>query len=95
MDGLYDKIGFTTPLKMRPSEYFKRQCWIVVDPDERTAPYTINFVGADRFRWGSDYPHTEGEAGALDELMENIASLPEDTQARVLGDNAAELYGLS
>ena len=95
MDGFYDKIGFTTPLKMRPSEYFKRQCWIVVDPDERTAAYTINFVGADRFMWGSDYPHTEGEAGALDELMENIASLPEDTQARVLGENAAELYGLN
>lgn len=95
MDGFFDKIGFTTPLKMRPSEYFKRQCWIVVDPDERTAPYTINFVGADRFMWGSDYPHTEGEAGALDELKENLESLPEDVQDRVLGANAAELYGLS
>ena len=95
MDGFFDKIGFTTPLKMRPSEYFKRQCWIVVDPDETTAPYTINFVGADRFMWGSDYPHTEGEAGALDELKENLESLPEDVQARVLGGNAAELYGLS
>ncbi len=95
MDGFFDKIGFTTPLKMRPSEYFKRQCWIVVDPDETTAPYTINFVGADRFMWGSDYPHTEGEAGALDELKENLESLPEDVQGRVLGGNAAELYGLS
>ena len=95
MDGLFDKVGFTTPLTLRPSEYFKRQCWIVVDPDETTAAYTINFVGADRFLWGSDYPHTEGEAGALDELKENLESLPQDTQARVLGDNAAELYRLA
>ena len=95
MDGFFDKIGFTTPLKMRPSEYFKRQCWIVVDPDERTATYTINFVGADRFMWGSDYPHTEGEAGALDELRENLEPLPEGVQARVLGGNAVDLYGLS
>ena len=40
---------------------------------------------ADRFMWGSDYPHTEGEAGALDELMENIASLPEDNPGPCLG----------
>ena len=89
------RLDSPRPSRCAPSEYFKRQCWIVVDPDETTAPYTINFVGADRFMWGSDYPHTEGEAGALDELKENLESLSEDVQARVLGGNAAELYGLS
>ena len=95
MDHLFDKLHFTTPLKLRPSEYFERQCWIVIDPDEKTAPATLGFVSHDRFLWGSDYPHTEGEAGALDELKENIASLSEETRNKILGANAVQLYNLN
>ena len=95
MDHLYDKVGFTTPLKMRPSEYFQRQCWIVIDPDESTAATTVGYIGQDRFLWGSDYPHTEGETGALGELKENISPLSEEAQNKILGGNAIDLYGLS
>lgn len=95
MDSLFDKVGFTTPLKMRPSEYFQRQCWIVLDPDELTAAFTVAFIGADRFLWGSDYPHTEGDMGALQELKENLISIPENDQNLVLGENAIALYGLT
>ncbi len=95
MDHLFDKLSFGVPLKLRPSEYFERQCWILVDPDEKTVGATLSFVGHDRFMWGSDYPHTEGEAGALDELKENIAPLSGETQNKILGETAIELYGLS
>ncbi len=94
MDSLFNKVGFTTPMKMRPSEYFRRQCWIVLDPDESTAAHTVEFVGQDRFLWGSDYPHTEGDVGALRELKENIRSLSDEAKDRILGANAIELYGL-
>ena len=94
MDHLFDKLSFEVPLKLRPSEYFERQCWILVDPDEKTVAATLSLVGHDRFIWGSDYPHTEGEAGALEELKENMAPLPGETQRKILGETAVELYGL-
>ena len=95
MDGLYDKLSYDMTLKLRPSEYFQRQCWIVIDPDERTVPATLGFVAPDRFMWGSDYPHTEGEAGALEELKENITTLPDETRRKILGENAVHLYKLN
>ena len=94
MDHLFDKLGFGLAIKLRPSEYFRRQCWIVVDPDEATLGSTVSFVGHDRFMWGSDYPHTEGEAGALEELRENLVPLSGESRDKILGENAEKLYGL-
>ena len=31
-------------LKMLPSEYFRRQCWISFDPDETMLGFTVNGV---------------------------------------------------
>jgi hypothetical protein len=31
--------------KMAPSEYFKRQCVISVEPDEVTVTHVINYIG--------------------------------------------------
>ena len=37
MDATYDSpLGRSVPLKERPSAYFKRQCWVSADPDERS-----------------------------------------------------------
>ena len=79
---------------MRPSEYFQRPCWIVLEPDELMAAFTVEFVGAGRFLWGSDNPHTEKDMGALQELKENLGSLSENDRNLVLGQNAISLYGL-
>ena len=43
-----------TPLSMPPSEYFQRQCWISVEPDEHTTKAMVELVGEDRFIWASD-----------------------------------------
>jgi len=50
-------LGGRAPLKLRPSDYFRRQVWISGDPDERTLPAMMQTYGADRFFWASDYPH--------------------------------------
>jgi predicted TIM-barrel fold metal-dependent hydrolase len=83
-------------MKLTPSEYFARQCWISFEIDEATLPALAPFVGADRIVWGSDYPHADSTfPGALRELRETIASLPVTTRDRILGLNATELYGLT
>jgi predicted TIM-barrel fold metal-dependent hydrolase len=52
-------------------------------------------VGPDRIVWGSDYPHADSTfPGAVDELRATIAPLSTEIQGRILGANAAALYGL-
>ena len=52
MDAAYDSpLGRSVPLKDKPSDYFRRQCWISGDPDERSLAGVIPYVGEDRFFW--------------------------------------------
>lgn len=84
-------------LTMRPSEYFRRQCWISFDADESTLALHANsaLCGADRIIWASDYPHPDAKfPGVTDELRESIEPLTEEQQRRIAGENAAELYRL-
>ena len=94
MDEKFEIAGFTTGCKRPPSEYFKEQCWISLDPDEHFAPAVISHVGADRFIWASDYPHADGVPDPVNELRKTLEALPEDDQRKVLGENAVGLYGL-
>ena len=87
--------GFCPDMALRPSEYFARQCAISFEVDERTLPALAPFVGAERIVWGSDYPHHDATfPGAVDALRDTLAPCPTATQAKVLGLNARELYGL-
>jgi predicted TIM-barrel fold metal-dependent hydrolase len=87
--------GYAPKMKLLPSEYFARQCWVSFEIDEATLPALAPFVGVDRIVWGSDYPHADSTfPGALDELRATIASLPSESRQRILSKNAATLYAL-
>ena len=94
MDSVFDFIGFTTPMKMMPSEYFKRQCWVSVEPDETSIPVVAAAIGADRLVWSSDYPHVEARPEALDDTMHILGGMDEADQRMILGENARKLYGI-
>ncbi len=94
MDETYRHMGFSTPLDEQPSEYFKRQCIITMDPDEALGPATVRHVGAQCFMWDSDYPHSDGHMNAVAEIREAVAELPQADQRMILGDNAAKAYHL-
>jgi len=98
LDHHYEIFRWEVPqLKMKPSEYFKRQCWISFDPDESTLRLTAEspLVGADRIIWASDYPHPDAKIpGVVDELREQMVGLPQSAQDRIFGLNAVDLYGL-
>ena len=84
-------------LKLEPSEYFQRQCWISFDPDESALAFSANspLCGADRIVWASDYPHADAVfPGVTAELEESISTLDVDQQAAIAGGNAAALYAL-
>jgi predicted TIM-barrel fold metal-dependent hydrolase len=98
LDHHYEIFRWDVPwMKMKPSEYFRRQCWISFDPDESTLPFTARspLVGANRIIWASDYPHPDAKLpGVVEELRETIEELTPSEQNRILGLNSAELYGL-
>jgi len=87
-------LGRTTRMKEPPSHYFKRQCWISADPDEKAVSRIIDFVGADRFFWASDFPHPDHDDDYLDELAELLEPLPQDSRQAILWRNVSECYGL-
>jgi uncharacterized protein len=95
LDAKHKFLGWKTDMKHKPSEYFRRQCWISADPDETTLPAMMEHCGADRFLWASDFPHFDASPEPVKEVKETIASMPADIQQRILGDNAADAYQLA
>lgn len=70
-------------LTEKPSYYFKRQCFISADPDERTIAGLMPHIGEDKFFWASDYPHPD-----------MVAPMTESGRRGTLGQNVARAYKL-
>ena len=94
MDAVYGHtvIGDRVPLQNPPSHYFKTQCWISSDPDERMIPALAERYGVERFMWASDFPHADHTPEYIDDLDELIGLFPEQQRRRFAGDNCRELF---
>ena len=95
LDHKYENAGFRTPLKLKPSEYFYRQCLISAEPDESMTAQVVERLGADYFVWASDYPHLDASFEVLRDLRSHIGSLGAEAQRKILGENAVRFYGLT
>jgi predicted TIM-barrel fold metal-dependent hydrolase len=95
MDGyISSRFGRTVRLAEKPSDYFRRQCWISCDPDERTIPALMELYGADRFFWASDFPHPDHTGDYIAQVTELASRVPEPGRGGLLGRNVLEAYGL-
>ena len=82
-------------LDLPPSEYFKRQGFATFG-DDLAGLLTREITGVDCLLWGSDYPHDEGTFPHSREVIERIfKDVPEDEKRKIVGENAAKLYGFS
>jgi predicted TIM-barrel fold metal-dependent hydrolase len=92
------KFSWDVPwLKMLPSEYFRRQCWISFDPDESMLAFTAQspLCGADRIIWASDYPHPDAKfPGVTQELEEALVGLTYEQKRAITSESALALYGI-
>ncbi|WP_119419171.1 amidohydrolase family protein [Desertibaculum subflavum] len=81
-------------LKMRPSEYWRRQCYATYQTD----PIGIKLLqdlGEDNVMWGSDFPHPDGIWPDSREFIDReLGHLPATTRRKVICDTAAKLYRL-
>ena len=82
-------------LNMKPSEYFHRQGYATFG-DDQVGLMTRHVIGVENLMWGSDYPHDEGTFPHSREVIERtFEGIPEDEKRKIVGENAAKLYGFS
>ena len=82
------------PLEEMPTTYFRRQCFLGIEPDERFLPHLIDFGLEDTLLYGSDFPHVDaifpGSVAALAERSD----ISDTAKRKALRDNALRLYGV-
>ena len=82
-------------LKMRPSEYWRRQCKATFQYD-RIGAKLVDDIGVETLMWGSDYPHPDGVwPDSSKYIDEQFGHLPAAVVRKITCDNAARFYGLA
>ncbi|HUN52538.1 MAG TPA: amidohydrolase family protein [Candidatus Sulfotelmatobacter sp.] len=81
-------------LKMKPSDYWRRQCKATFQFD-RIGTKLVDDMGVESLMWGSDYPHGDGvwpESSKY--IAEQFKELPAEQTHKITCENAAKFYGL-
>ena len=79
-------------LKMEPSDYFRRQCYLSVECDEEPAEIVSRYGLEDNVVFSTDYPHADSKyPQSVDRFLE--MPLSDDVRRKFLWDNCARLYG--
>ncbi|HET6810206.1 MAG TPA: amidohydrolase family protein [Acidimicrobiales bacterium] len=87
------RYGEGEKLNKLASEYFAQNVWMGVSQPGPADAEMRNFLGADRFMWGSDYPHDEGtHPYTREHLRQVFAGVEPGDLQRVLAENCAKLY---
>lgn len=81
-----------TRLPKKPSEYFRRQCWISFEPSEDSLKVLADHIGPERIMWATDYPHTDGFPGAVARIRS--IGMPPETERRVLAEGSIRFYNM-
>jgi predicted TIM-barrel fold metal-dependent hydrolase len=93
LDYQYDENG-VDDLKLRPSEYFRRQIygsyWFEEDPR-----HAVEKLGEDNLMFETDFPHaTCLYPGVREKIAASVGGLEPRVQRKLLFENAARVYQL-
>ena len=96
MDEMWDTFGPDAghSLALRPSDYFRRQCYAVADADEDLARYVVDYGLEDNILFSTDYPHHDSPWPEGVNTFLELPGLSDETRRKILWDNGASLYGL-
>ena len=92
-----EKRGDMVPaMTSDPRDYIERgQCLFAFECEEPLLETYVEHLGADSLVFSSDYPHWDCDyPGTVEAARATAAPLGDDVVGRVLGGNAARLYGL-
>jgi predicted TIM-barrel fold metal-dependent hydrolase len=77
-----------------PSEYFRRQCWIAMEPSETMLEHVVEEIGPSRVVFGTDFPHLDHGPGIVDEVMARRAVLGDEALRAILWHSPSQLMGI-
>jgi predicted TIM-barrel fold metal-dependent hydrolase len=80
-------------LRMKPSDYFRRQCWISFEPVEGTIAAAAQYLGPRKLLWATDYPHPDGFFPGAPRMIAD--KLPDSIRRDVMAQGAIDLYKLN
>ena len=97
LDEHYEKLANLVPrLNRLPSDWARSPNMIFsCDPDEKTLPSVLQYLGSDHVMYASDYPHWDAKTPDSVKLVATRNDLTEEQKRRVLSDNAARIYHLA
>src|SRR6516162_805941 len=85
---------FRDLMKLKPSEYWRRQCRATFQFD-RIGAKLVEDIGVETLMWGSDYPHPDGVWPESSKYIdEQFAGLSPDVVHKITCENAGKFYGL-
>lgn len=82
-------------IRMKPSDYFRRQCFVTVEPDEPYLADVIKHLGPDSLLFGSDFPHLDHTEDSVERVVALRAQMPESVLRKLLAENPARFCGLA
>ena len=97
LDEEYENLAWEVKenVRIKPSEYFRRQCFIAIEPSEPYLAQVIEYIGTDNIIFGSDYPHMDHNPNIVKEMVKLEATLSPETMQKILWDNPRRFYSLS
>jgi predicted TIM-barrel fold metal-dependent hydrolase len=80
-------------LRLKPSEYFRRNCFLSVESDEVTVSQYVDWFGDDNLLFSTDYPHADSQ---YPNVVKTFLELPlsDASKRKIMWDNSARLYHL-
>ncbi len=79
-------------VKIKPSEYFRRQCFISIEPSEPYLAEVIAHIGVDNLIFGSDYPHMDHQPDVVKKVIELEGKLSHKIVKKIVWDNPSFFY---
>ncbi|RPK45951.1 Amidohydrolase [Streptomyces sp. ADI92-24] len=81
------------PLPEKPSTYFKRQCYLGVEPEDPLLPMLVEQGLEENLLFASDFPHFDAKfPGAVTSLADR-GDLGDAVKRKILSDNARRFFG--
>ena len=86
--------GLRAMLSLSPTEYWERQCYVGATVMSRAEAEARDAIGLDNVLWGADYPHLESTWPYTTKCLRgSFAGLPQEDVVKIVGGNAARVYG--
>ncbi len=96
LDDHYEDLPHQAPhIDRPPSDYVRSgRLFISCEPDEKSLPYVLSRLGDECVVFASDYAHYDSLYPDSVRVLRERTDLPSEALPKLLGRNAARLYGL-